>query len=183
MNNKVITFDEIKINLDKFAKEFSEGSIDLENTLKILWKNNFETVGCCSGHDNKTEYIGFKVDDKDKYINFISSIDKSKIHISFVLKNKNLIVSIKKLGDTDIYGYITSAINGINKDNEIESIINKLSNYQKNNYINIHLYYDNKELTSYKMITDDTNIIEEYKSKYEFVIINEKTNYYCFKIK
>lgn len=81
--------NDIKIYLTvSLAKEYSEGSKQLEECLLELWNNNFETIGCCKGHTDKIPptkaYIGFKFNNNDTNIKFLSSLDKENIIITFV---------------------------------------------------------------------------------------------------
>lgn len=42
--------------LNKLSEEYSEGDIQLQNTLLNLWKNGIETYACCKGHDMGSYY-------------------------------------------------------------------------------------------------------------------------------
>lgn len=166
----------------ELAKSYSEGSNELYNCLLELWKNGFETIGCCKGHDNHVQYIGLNRNNNDKIIKFLSSINKDDITISFL----NNHVSIKKNKNRDIYDDILDAINIVENntvdiDNKIEEAIKFIddNNYK---YINIHHYYFKGELNKY-INTSDLNLINDLKGKYEYKILNEKLPMYHFIIK
>ena len=181
-NSKKILFEDILNNKDKYSKEFSESEPLLEEVLKLLWNNNIETIGCCKGHDNYKQYIGFRLDNIDKIIKLLSSLDKKQIQISFVKLNNKINVSIRKYGDIDIYNNIKNALNKDFEDSYIKNIITKLLNNTSKEYFNIHLYYKDNVVSEY-LNTTDLDLIKEYKNKYEYKILNEKTHMYNFKIR
>lgn len=168
--------------INDLAKSYSEGNNELYNCLLELWKNGFETIGCCRGHDKHVQYIGLNRNNNDKIIKFLSSINKDDITISFL----NNHVSIKKNKNRDIYDDILDAINIVENntvdiDNKIEESIKFIddNNYK---YVNIHHYYFKGELNKY-INTSDLNLINDLKGKYEYKILNEKLPMYHFIIK
>lgn len=171
---QVIPFEEIQNNKEKYAKEFSEGSKLLEQTLLMLWENHIETVGCCIGHnDGKSQqYIGFPLSNKEKLIELFSSLDKSKIQISFVTNGDHKSTTIKKYGKNDIFENIIQSLSKPKKDNEIEKIIEKMISRKSNSYFNLHLYYENNRLSNWVIHTTDPEIINQYKGKYEYKELN-----------
>ena len=125
--------DKYMNNNEVLARNYSEGSVELYNCLLELWKNDFETIGCCIGHNGNTQYIGLNRNNNDKLIKFLSLINKDDIVISFL----NNHVSIKKNKNKDIYNSVLNSIKKLNendiayKDKEIEDVINFIDN----NYI------------------------------------------------
>lgn len=178
-----ISFKDILTNIDKYSKEFSEGNELLEITLKLLWKNDIKTKGCCKGHDNKKQYIAIDLTkNKDIIINLLSSLNKKDIHISFVSMNNNIGVSIKKYKDEDIFKNIIESLNLDKIDNNIKTIIENIINRNNDSYYNLHLYYNNNKLVSCILNTNDSNIIKKYIKKCEYKMLNEKLNMYQFKV-
>lgn len=169
-------------NIDELAKEYSEGSKELYNCLLELWKNDFETIGCCRGHNNHIQYIGLNRNCKDKIIKFLSLINKEDITISFL----NNHVSIKKNKKKDIYDNILDSIKKLNENNsfDIDEEIAKSINFIDNNnykYVNIHHYYFKGILKKY-INTSDLDLIKYLKERYKYKILNEKLPMYHFEI-
>ena len=81
-------------NKNRLAKEFSEGSINLEKLLLFLWDNNIRTFSCCKGHYQFLER-------KQKFGN-------SWLYISIFVDNmccdfwNNIILKIKKIYKNNI---------------------------------------------------------------------------------
>lgn len=46
-------FDKSKDELVNIADEFSEGNLNLKNTLLTLWSSNIQTIACCIGHEDR----------------------------------------------------------------------------------------------------------------------------------
>ena len=178
-----ISFDEILKNIDKYAKEFSENNELLEQALKLLWNNGYETIGCCSGHDNNKAYIGLKINNTDKIIKLLSSLDKTNIQISFLRFEDKFNCSIKKYNDEDIFENIINSYNENLIDDEIKNTIKKLKEYASDEYLNIHYYYTDNKLTNIFINTTNLELINEYKELYEYKVFNGKPDMYQFRIK
>lgn len=167
-------------NNEILARNYSEGSIELYNCLLELWKNDFETIGCCKGHNNHIQYIGLNRNNNDKLIKFLSLINKDDIVISFL----NNHISIKKNKNKDIYDDILNSIKNINEndvvdiDREIENLINFIDN-NNYKYVNIHYYYYKGTLKKY-INTSDLDLISNLKEKYKYKVLNEKLPMYHF---
>lgn len=167
-------------NNEILARNYSEGSIELYNCLLELWKNDFETIGCCKGHNNHIQYIGLNRNNNDKLIKFLSLINKDDIVISFL----NNHISIKKNKNKDIYNDILNSIKNINEndivniDREIENSINFIDN-NNYKYVNIHYYYYKGTLKKY-INTSDLDLINNLKEKYKYKVLNEKLPMYHF---
>ena len=167
-------------NNEILARNYSEGSIELYNCLLELWKNDFETIGCCKGHNNNIQYIGLNRNNNDKLIKFLSLINKDDIVISFL----NNHISIKKNKNKDIYNNILNSIKNINEndivniDREIENSINFIDN-NNYKYVNIHHYYYKGTLKKY-INTSDLDLINNLKEKYKYKVLNEKLPMYHF---
>ena len=172
------SFEELK-NIDKYA----EGSEELKETLLCLWNHNIKTIGCCKGHDNKKQYIGIKIEKEsvDKIINLLSSLSRKDLHISFVSQDDKNNCAIKKYND-DIYNNIKQAINKKETDNDIKDIINKIKDRNKSTYINTHIYYKNNKVEKKYIVTNDIDLINKYKEKYEYKMLNKNANLYYFTI-
>lgn len=169
-NYSNIDFNEIIKNKEKYAKVFSEGSKELEKTLLSLWNKGIETKGCCKGHDDKKskQYIGISLDKNlDMVVHLLSSLDKNNLHISIVRLKDDYLVSIKKYNNEDIYDNIIKSIDGKALNKNIENTVNKTLKYKLDYYINIHYYYKNNKLKECHFITNDPNIINKSKNKYE----------------
>lgn len=178
-----VDFDEILKDVDRYAKIFSENEIKLEETLKLLWKNGYETIGCCKGHKKESAYIGFSIKDTEKIINLLSSLEKKNIIISFLKFNGSINCSIKSYNKSDIFTNISNSINQKNSDNKIKEILNKLEKIETNDFINIHLYYKDSSKPDIYLNTTNLKLINEYKNKYNYIILNEKMNMYHFELK
>lgn len=167
-------------NNEILARNYSEGSIELYNCLLELWKNDFETIGCCKGHNNNIQYIGLNRNNNDKIIKFLSLINKDDIVISFL----NNHISIKKNKNKDIYNDILNSIKNIYEndvvdiDREIENLINFIDN-NNYKYVNIHYYYYKGTLKKY-INTSDLDLINNLKEKYKYKVLNEKLPMYHF---
>ena len=152
-------------NNEVLARNYSEGSVELYNCLLELWKNDFETIGCCKGHNNHIQYIGLNRNNNDKLIKFLSLINKDDIVISFL----NNHVSIKKNKNKDIYNSVLNSIKKLNendiayKDKEIEDVINFIDN-NNYKYANIRYYYYKGTLKKY-INTSDLDLINILKGK------------------
>ena len=182
MKTKPLNMDVILKNIDKYAKEFSEGDESLEKVLKLLWTNGFETIGCCRGHDNKKSYIGLNIKDEDKIIKLLSSLDKNNIIITFNSSNKYYNCSIKSYEENNnaIFKNILDSFSKENIDDNIKSIIEEIKNRKSSDVLNIWLYYKNgKEPNEYRN-TMDKELIEEYKKKYE--LTKESNGLYFFTV-
>lgn len=180
--DKVI-FDDILKDIDKYAKDFSENDPKLENALKLLWKNGFETTGCCKGHDNKKAYIGIKVKDISKTTTLLSALNKNNIIISFLKYNDSFNCSIKSYNKSDIFTNIINSIDQKSIDNNIKEILNKLEKRKSKDYLNVHLYYKDSIKPDIYINTTDLKLINEYKNKYDYKLLNEKINMYHFDLK
>ena len=167
-------------NNEVLARNYSEGSVELYNCLLELWKNDFETIGCCKGHNNHIQYIGLNRNNNDKLIKFLSLINKDDIVISFL----NNHVSIKKNKNKDIYNSVLNSIKKLNendiayKDKEIEDVINFIDN-NNYKYANIRYYYYKGTLKKY-INTSDLDLINILKGKYKYKVLNEKLPMYHF---
>lgn len=180
---KVFDINIILEDIDKYAKEFSEGDKLLEKVLKLLWTNGFETVGCCRGHEDKKSYVGFKITDEDKTIKLLSSLDKNNIVITFTSSEKDSISTIKSYvnNDNSIFKNILDSFTKEKIDDEIKSVVEEIKNRKNKDYLNIRYYYENSESVNEYRNTTDKKLIEEYKKKYELTnVINE---HYFFKVK
>lgn len=169
--------------MNKLAKEYSEGSDELYNCLINLWKNNFETIGCCIGHNGHRQYIGLNRIDNEAIIKLLSILNKDNIIISFL----NNHVSIKKYKDIDIYNNILNSLEIYIKGNNIaidKNIVEAISFIDNNSYeyVNIHYYYKNGLLEKY-INTSDLKLINKLKDRYEYTVLNKKLNMYHFIIK
>lgn len=166
--NSVISNDEIKKKIDYYAKEFSEGNPILENLLKEMWQRDYETIGCCTGHeDDETSrpYIAFVVNNKSKTINLLSSINKDNIRIGFVTDNGKLQCSISALNDQDIFQDI---IDSLDKDSNNEDILNyldKMLELDNNKYNNLIIYYRNNKIDKIRFNTNDMVIVQKLIDK------------------
>lgn len=176
------SFEAILNDVDKYAKEFSEGDPLLEQTLKVLWNSGFETKGCCRGHDNKRAYIGIKINDTDKTIKLLSSLNKNDIIITFLSYEGELSCSIKSYNNNDIFSNILNSFDKNIVDNEIEKVINKLAVRKNKDYLNVHFYYNGSTLPKMYINTTDLELINKYKNKFDYMILNEKINMYHFDI-
>ena len=60
-------FSADSIELSQMAKDFAEGSEELESVLLYLWQNKIETIACCAGHEknHNCPYVFFNVDKID----------------------------------------------------------------------------------------------------------------------
>lgn len=168
-------------NKYELAKEYSEGSSELEKCLLKLWNNGFETIGCCKGHADKPKskpYIGFKFNDIEKSVRLLSSLDKENIIINFTSQDHKKTFVIRKNSEP-IYDNIMNAIDGYKIDNDIMKILTFLSNYDDAEYITIRIYYKDNE---YKVYVNTVNpkIIDEFKEKYCYKLLNEKFQLYHF---
>ena len=70
-NGQPISFDPISTSLEEKrvqAKEFAEGSKELEDLLMFLWENGIQTIGSCSGHNGErfpdVSFYAKNIDDK-----------------------------------------------------------------------------------------------------------------------
>jgi hypothetical protein len=170
-------------NIDELARTYSEGSNELYKCLLELWKNDFETIGCCKGHDNHVQYIGLNRNDNNKIVKFLSVLNKDDIIISFL----NNHISIKKNKNRDIYDSISDSIKQMNENNSIvidTEIKNSIDFIDNNNYkyVNIHHYYFKGILQKY-INTSDLDLINILKEKYEYKVLNKKLPMYHFIIK
>ena len=164
----MVDINEILCNMDKYAKEFSEGEPQLEKTLKKLWENDFVTIGCCKGHkDHGRQYIGLKRKDNKKIMKLLSALNKEDITISFLFKN----ISIKKNKESDIYSNVLNSlekVDDIKIDEDILKVIDFIDN-SNYDYTNIHFYYYKGVLNKY-VNTCDVNLINILKTKYDYKI-------------
>lgn len=181
MKYKIIWKVMVIIMNEILARQYSEGNNDLYQCLQLIWNNGFETIGCCKGHDNKRQYIGFKINNLEKCINLLSSLNKEDIIISFLVEGNQRNFSIKKNKNKDIFNNIIDSLNKTSTDNVINKIGNYINSYN-DKYLNIHLYYLNNNVNIYINTTND-NLINELKNKYKYTILNDKTNLYHFIIK
>lgn len=165
----MVDINEILCNMDKYAKEFSEGEPQLEKTLKKLWENEFVTIGCCKGHgDHRRQYIGIKRKDNRKIVKLLSALNKEDITITFLLKN----VVIKKNKESDIYFNVLDSLEKLD-DIKIDEDILKVIDFIDNNnydYTNIRFYYYKGVLNKY-VNTCDVDLINVLKNKYDYKII------------
>jgi hypothetical protein len=174
------------MNKEELASTYSEGCNDLYFCLINLWDNNFETIGCCTGHNGKKgyrQYIGLKKKDNKKIIELLSLLNKEDITISFLNNN----VSIKKNKNKDIYENVLESIKKINEINKIaidSEIVDTISFIDNNDYdyVNIHHYYYKGILKKY-INTSDIKLINKLKEKYEYKVLDEKLPMYHFIIK
>lgn len=161
--------NEILCNMDKYAKEFSEGEPQLENVLKNLWKNNFKTIGCCKGHeDHGRQYIGLKRKDNKKIVKLLSGLSKDDLTITFLFKN----VGIQKNKESDIYSNVLNSLEETNEVKIDEDILKVIDFIDNNNYdyTNIRFYYYKGVLNKY-VNTCDVDLINILKDKYNYKII------------
>ena len=183
---EVKDFSEILKNKKKYAKEFSEGDSSLENVLKLLWNESFETIGCCAGHPDKKmkPYVGIKIKNAKKTIDILSSLDKNDIHITFVSFKGVNNFCIRKNKEKNIFENILQSYNkkNIKEDELLKSIINKILNRESDEYLNIHCLYNDNKYPKIYINTTDLNLIKDYKTKYEYKILNKKICLYRFKI-
>lgn len=73
--------DKKKLEIEEFAKEFSEGNAILEKLLLSMWDNGIKTIACCAGHEDR---------ESDPYIAFeVNGCSNPLIHtiLSFLFKN------------------------------------------------------------------------------------------------
>lgn len=81
--------NEIFKNKELYAKEFSEGDIELEKLLLFLWKHEIETIACCAGHSDAEResypYIAIKIKEEyiDELLKFVDNAYTPDIMISF----------------------------------------------------------------------------------------------------
>lgn len=184
--NSVISIDEIKNNIDYYAKEFSEGNPNLENLLKEMWNRNFETVGCCTGHDNDKSakpYIAFKVNDKNKTLNLISSINKKNIRISFTTNEGEINCIITSRNRQDIFNDIIKSLDRTNTDIDLNKLLDKVINLNKDSYNNLLIYYDdNGNIESIRFNTEDKDTIEKLmKDNYSYQALNKSIYHFFIK--
>ena len=179
-NSEILNNEDILNNIDKYAKEFSEENENLEKVLKLLWNDGFETVGCC-GDNSNTSYIGFKVVDINKLIRLFSSINKSDVRIAIVKNASSFTCSIKKYKNEDIFLNILNNYNKNLVDNDIKRLFEKFNDYKGIEYINSQYYYFDNNLYKY-FNTSDLDIVNDFKDKYEYKVLNEALHLYSFKI-
>lgn len=184
--NNVISIEEINNNIDYYAREFSEGNPNLENLLKEMWARNFETVGCCTGHDNDESakpYIAFKVNDKNKTLNLISSINKNNIRIGFTTNKGEINCGITSRNRQDIFNDIIKSLDKTNTNMYLKEVLDKVFDLNRVNFNNLIIYYDdNGNIEGIRLNTDDNNTIEKLiKDNYSYQPLNK--NIYHFIIK
>lgn len=166
----------------KYALEYSEGNDKLYDCLIKLWDKDFITIGCCKGHEEerKKQYIGFKIDNKDKIIKLLSALSKEDISITFTSSDNKKSTSIRKNKNLDIFDNILENIDGDKTANYINEIINYILDFN-GKYLNIRIYYFNNKMSVYVNTSDD-NLISNLKAKYKFSLLNENQNIYHFEI-
>lgn len=84
-----LDFYDKEVDIEKIAKEFSEGDPLLCNSLLELWKNGIKTSACCRGHnENATAYISLVINDNSqKLIQAISEylyLQDDKMELDFI---------------------------------------------------------------------------------------------------
>lgn len=91
---------------EKAAKDFSEGSPELEKCLRILWDNSLYTTACCRGdHLEAKETIYGNSDIHVSWIGYISfapGIDVFKYLSPEVINNRNIMLEQGKIGDENM---------------------------------------------------------------------------------
>lgn len=184
--NSVISTEDINNNIDYYAKEFSEGNPTLEKLLKDMWNRGYETIGCCTGHeDDETAkpYIAFKVNNKKQTLNLISSINKKNVRISLTTYKGGFNCGILSRSREDIFENIINSLNQENVDKELEEIFNKMNELDKEYHNNLLIYYnDNSIIEGIRLNTEDKRIIDKLiKDNYSYQILNK--NIYHFIIK
>ena len=170
---------------EKFAKMFSEGNNNLEICLLKLWNNNIYTIGCCAGHSEKVPYIGIDLNNSNinNVITLLNNLKKDNIKLTFTSNTITHYVGIKgiDINDKTIFNNITDSINNISKSDEFKEQINEILNWN-NGYINYQYIYKNNILVSKYCATNNSDKIKEFIDKYNYKVLNEKNNYYSFKL-
>ena len=87
--------------LEKIAKEFSEGNEILQQTLLNLWQKGIKTRGCCNGHNDsiRKPYISLEVSENNLLwligiINSILDVAGEDVEIDFSGQKNMLITTI-----------------------------------------------------------------------------------------
>ena len=171
-----ISFSDILMKKEKWAKEFSEGSPLLYETLLKLWEHGFETVGCCRGHSHESfrssSYIGFRYPAKEKTLDLLSNLHYRNMKLSF---SKNTFAI--RAQEESIFSAIQQALDSQGQEcpKIYYDLLNFIENYNKDDFLQIILSNQNKTIT---FSTTDEEIIKQLEKKY--IPFFDRKNYSLF---
>ena len=93
--HKVVKFEDVMKDKQRFLKLFSEGDDNLKETLEYCFDNNISTRGCCKGHSYRKDsypFIAFDIseDNYDHIRNLFNNLEKDGLVFSFDIGSKLL---------------------------------------------------------------------------------------------
>ncbi len=93
--HKVVKFEDVLKDKERFLKLFSEGDENLRELLDYCFDNDINTRGCCKGHDYRKDsypFIAFDIADyNSKHArNIFNNLDKQGLVFSFDIGSKLL---------------------------------------------------------------------------------------------
>ena len=89
-----IDFYDKEVDKEQMAEEFSEGDMQLKDTLLALWNNSIKTTACCKGHDDQRKaYLSLIINDESidliqETIEYLNSQDSS-ISMDFICSDRD----------------------------------------------------------------------------------------------
>lgn len=165
------------------AIEYSEGNKVLEKCLLKMWDNKIYTIGCCIGHIEKSiSYIGIDLINSDinLVINLLNNLNKDKIKIGYTSNIDKKSCSIKSfdINDEALFNEIIELLDK-NKESTKKDYFDTINMLNiDSGYITYQYEYKNNKLDKFYCITDNNNIINEYKKMYKN--LNKKNNLMLF---
>lgn len=129
---------------------------NIAELIKLIWKNEIETMGCCEGDNETKSYIHFKyIEDLQKFLNIVAQYpDKS--HPKFFQKS--------------LYARITGDEYGVDNKWEYEIGVINLGIRQKIIHHDAPENCLSKKGKECVCLEGDTEIIEEYLGHNDFII-------------
>ncbi len=150
--------DEILLDKEKYAEQFSEGDEDLKALLFWCWENNFPTLACCCGHgEGESGYVSFRIINKnyDLFFYLYETLKNKKgynlyiyaTHFGVILKGtknetnfKDLLEIIKGFRPTKSES-LKDILKIIENDNKFTSHI-RIYPFKNSMSVNLHVIYD-----------------------------------------